>query len=73
MGCGGPHSNGCGRGDSHTEGDDMTRDRKALIAMKRQEVDDTFFDRDEDARMEAQEVLAEMQKAWDEDDGNERT
>jgi hypothetical protein len=50
----------------------MTRDRKLLVAMKRHETDDTFFDRDEDARMEAQEVLAEMQKAWDEDDGNER-
>jgi hypothetical protein len=50
----------------------VTRDRKLLVAMKRHEMDDTFFDRDEDARMEAQEVLAEMQKAWDEDDGNER-
>lgn len=51
----------------------MTRDRKALIAMKRQEIDDTFFDRDQDALDEASEVLAEMQKAWDEDDGNERS
>ena len=38
----------------------MTRDRKALIAMKRQEVDDTFFDRDEDYRMETEEALREM-------------
>jgi len=52
----------------------VTRIRQLLIEQKRQrEPDDTFFDRDEDYRMEAQEVLAEMQKARDEDDGNERS
>jgi hypothetical protein len=38
----------------------VTRDRKLLVAMKRHETDDTFFDRDEDYRRETEEALREM-------------